>query len=70
MPGATAIELHDRLRDLMDELATARRAGLSANGTYMDDLGSEIARCRAAYVLLAVTEMASHRALLCGRLEG
>lgn len=70
MAAATAIELHDRLCELMGELAAARRTGLTANGAYMHDLGGEIARCRAAYVALAVTEMASQRALLIGRQLG
>jgi hypothetical protein len=60
--SATAARLH--LQSLTAERLDAVEAGLSANATYMAALESEIAATRSAYVMLAVTELASLRASL------
>ena len=51
-------------------LALADWAGLSSNREYMDDLEDEISGCRDAFVGAAVTEIASLRGALGGRLSG
>ena len=67
---ADAAELRGRLVVLNAERAAAALAGLDANREYMDDLESEIAAERTAYVGTAVTEIATLRAALSGPLHG
>ena len=62
---------HRHHLDLLNaERAAAGLYGLTANREYMDDLESEIAAERAAYVGTAVTEIAMLRAALSGPLRG
>jgi hypothetical protein len=58
------------LEVLEAERATAHLAGLESNAEYMDDLHSEITGYRIAYTGLAVTEIATLRGELSGRLQG
>ena len=67
---ATAVHLRQRLWALQGERLEALEAGLGANRLFMDDLERELEYTRAAYVGTAVTEIASLRAGLSGRLEG
>jgi hypothetical protein len=62
--------VRQHLQVLETERATAHLAGLSSNFEYMDDLLSEIEGYRSAYVGLAVTELATLRGELSGRLQG
>jgi hypothetical protein len=66
----TAAELRHHLQDLCAERALALTEGLDAVPAYMADLDGEIAAVNAAFVGAAVTEIASLRAQLSGRLEG
>jgi hypothetical protein len=65
---AGTVRLH--LEVLEAERATAHLAGLDSNSEYMGDLLAEIDGYRIAYVGLAVTELATLRGELAGRLEG
>ena len=69
-PLITAADHRNRLVDLNAERAAATLEGLGENGTYMTDLESEIASERAAYVGMAVTEIATLRAEISGPLLG
>ena len=60
----TAHDLRLRLASLLDERIDAAQAGLAAHGAYRRDLDADVAACRAAYVGLAVTEIATLRAEL------
>ena len=62
----TATDARQQLQRLQAERLDAVDAGLEANALYMEDLESDIAASRAAYVSLAVTEIASLRAQLSG----
>jgi hypothetical protein len=62
----TATDARQQLQRLQAERLDAVDAGLGANALYMEDLESDIAASRAAYVSLAVTEIASLRAQLSG----
>lgn len=62
----TATEARLQLFRLTAELHDARDIGLTANRTYLGDLETEITETRAAYVGLAVTEIATLRAELSG----
>jgi hypothetical protein len=66
----SAIERQHRLQALEAERALAWIEGLSSDSAYMDDLRSEIAATRSAYVATAVTEIATLRAQLSGPQEG
>jgi hypothetical protein len=66
--SATAARL--RLQSLTAERLDAVEAGLGVNATYMTALESEITATRNAYVMLAVTELASLRAALAGATLG
>ena len=66
----SAIEKQHELQALEAERALAWIEGLSSNSAYMDDLRSEIAATRSAYVAMAVTEIATLRAELSGPQEG
>jgi hypothetical protein len=69
-PIPTAAARRRHLLELNAEHAAADLAGLSANRAYMDDLEDEIAAERHAYVGMAVTEIATLRAVLSGPLHG
>ncbi len=62
----TATDARLRLFQLTAELNDARDIGLAANATYLGDLETEITETRAAYIGLAVTEIATLRAELSG----
>lgn len=68
--AVTAADLRHHLGVLNAERAAAGLYGLNDNREYMDDLESEIAAERAAYVGMAVTEIATLRAVLSGPLRG
>ena len=68
----TATDARQQLNRLQAERLDAVDAGLGDNALYMDELESDIASSRVAYVALAVTEIATLRAQLsrpAGRLE-
>jgi hypothetical protein len=62
----TATDARNRLHRLQAERLDAVEAGLGDNALYMADLENDIAASHAAYVGLAVTEIASLRAQLSG----
>ena len=62
----TATDAHMELRRLTAERLDAVEAGLGGNDLYMTSLEQDVAAARAAYVGLAVTEIASLRARLGG----
>jgi hypothetical protein len=62
----TATDARTELRRLEAERLEAVRIGLDDNARYMDDLERDIETSRAAYVGLAVTEIATLRAQLSG----
>jgi hypothetical protein len=66
----TASDLRLQLGRLMAERLDAAEAGLGSNARYMRDLEGDLAAARAAYVGLAVTEIASLRAHVSGRQVG
>ena len=68
--NATAVDVKEHLEVLESERALAGLMGLDANPLYAEDLATELAATRAAYVGVAVTEIASLRALLHGPLQG
>ena len=59
-------DARQQLQRLQAERLDAVDAGLGSNELYMEDLESDIAASRTAYVALAVTEIASLRAQLSG----
>lgn len=66
----TAVDARYQLGLVLDERVEAVAAGLDANAAYMRDLESDVAAYEAAYVGLAVTEIAVLRADLGGALQG
>jgi hypothetical protein len=62
----TATDARNRLTRLQAERLDAVEAGLGDNALYMADLENDIAQSHAAYVGLAVTEIATLRAQLGG----
>jgi hypothetical protein len=66
----TATDARHQLQRLQVERLDAVDAGLGSNELYMEDLESDIAASRTAYVALAVTEIASLRAELSGAQHG
>jgi hypothetical protein len=62
----TATDFRMQLCRLTAERHDAADVGLTANAAYMAELEADIAECREAYVLLAVTEIATLRAQLSG----
>ena len=64
--STTALEARDHLLQLEAERAAALGEGLGEVAAYMDDLHTEIDHRRAAYIALAVTEIATLRAELFG----
>ena len=69
-PQMTATDARQQLQRLQVERLDAFDAGLGSNELYMEDLESDIAASRTAYVALAVTEIASLRAELSGAQHG
>ena len=61
-----AADVRTQLVQLTAERLEATEAGLTSDPAYMAELASDIAEARAAYTLLAVTEIASFRAELSG----
>ena len=68
LTSASDIERH--LQELYAERALATVEGLDGNAVYMSSLETEIAATRSAFVGLAVTEIATLRGELSGRLQG
>jgi hypothetical protein len=66
----SAADLQDYLTQLQAERALASLEGLDGNATYLADLNGALAEAEHAYVLAAVTEIASLRAELSGALAG
>ena len=66
----SSIEALNRLTELQAERAAAIEHGLAVVAAYMDELESEIAQSRHAYVGAAVTDIANLRAWLSGPLAG
>jgi hypothetical protein len=64
------LEARSRIAELKAERQSALDAGLGGNATYMRDLDADIAHSVAAYVGIAVTEIASLRAQLGAPLQG
>jgi hypothetical protein len=62
----TATDARQQLQRLQAERLDAVEAGLGENAFYMTELETDIAASRAAYVALAVTEIATLRAQLSG----
>lgn len=62
----SAIEMQGHLQQLQAERALALIEGLEDSAAYMADLDGEIAAIRRAYVVAAVTEIATLRAELSG----
>ena len=69
-PIPTATDVREHLQLLLVERELAVVEGLAGNAPYMADLEDEITATRAAYIGAAVTEIATLRAELSGRLEG
>jgi hypothetical protein len=66
----SAFELHTQLLELQAERALAQDTGVAKIASYMADLERDIARSHAAFVGAAVTEIATLRGQLSGRLNG
>jgi hypothetical protein len=66
----TALDAGLQLAELTAERRAAISAGLGENALYMEQLDGEIGAVRAAYVGLAVTEIATLRAELGGAQYG
>ena len=66
----SAVDVRHHLDDLLAERSLADASGLTAIEAYRADLDTEIAAVRSAYVGAAVTEIATLRGLLSGRLQG
>jgi hypothetical protein len=66
----TATAARQQLQRLQAERLDAVDAGLGDNALYMNELESDIASSRVAYVALAVTEIATLRGQLSGAQVG
>jgi hypothetical protein len=66
----TPARVKAHLDELLEERALARTGPLGHNATYMADLDAEIDACHAAYVGVAVTEIAVRRSMQHGPLRG
>ncbi len=66
----TATDARTELRRLTAERLDAVEAGLGGNDHYMSQLDQEVAAARAAFVGLALTEIATFRAQLGGPQRG
>jgi len=69
-PAVTAVELRRHLIQLETERSAAVREGLAEVTPYMADLVAELEYRRHAYVVTAVTEIATLRAELFGPQTG
>jgi Na+-translocating ferredoxin:NAD+ oxidoreductase RnfC subunit len=69
-PTASPTILAQHLRELRAERALVRAGGVVTGGASLADLEEEIAACAHAYVGAVVTEIATSRAELSGRLLG
>jgi hypothetical protein len=65
-----AVEIQEALRLLYVERALAETSGLHLNREYMAELERDIVTHRHAYTGAALTEIATLRGELSGRLEG
>jgi hypothetical protein len=68
--GYGTAELQERIERLESERALAALTGLIDDAAYMADLQADIVAASAAYVGVAVTQIASLRGQLSGRLHG
>ena len=68
--ATSAAGVREQLQNLLVERALANVEGLTASALYMADLEDEIAATRTAYVGAAITEIATLRGELSGRLHG
>jgi hypothetical protein len=68
--GYGTAELREQMTLLESERALASLTGLIDDSAYMADLQADIVAASAAYVGVAVTEIASLRGQLGGRLHG
>jgi hypothetical protein len=68
--GYSTAEVRERIAHLEAEQALAGLTGLTEDPAYMADLQADIAAASAAYVGVAVTEIASLRGQLSGRIHG
>jgi hypothetical protein len=68
--SSASVTARRELDRLLEERRHALRTGLGDNRLYMADLDAELDAARAAYVGLAVTEIAGFRAALSGRQVG
>ncbi len=66
----SAVDVRHHLDDLLAERSLADAQGLLDVDAYRSDLESEIAAIRSAWVGAAVTEIATFRGQLSGRLQG
>jgi hypothetical protein len=66
----SAVEVAEHLQLLLLEAALAEVEGLDANAAYMADLREEITATRDAYLGAAITDIATLRGQLSGRLLG
>ncbi len=66
----SAVDVRHHLDDLLAERSLADAQGLLDVDAYRSDLDSEIAAIRSAWVGAAVTEIATFRGQLSGRLQG
>jgi hypothetical protein len=66
----SSYDLRAHMVALSAERLEARQAGLGHNATYMAELAVDLAAANAAYIGLAVTEIASLRGELSGPLVG
>ena len=66
----SAADLRVHLSRLGAERLDAADAGLDANAAYMDSLEGDLADARHAYIVAALTEIATLRAELGGPLNG
>jgi hypothetical protein len=69
-PHMTPELIRDEIQALYRERRDARDLGLDENTTYMASLEADLDAWRRAYAAAAVTELASGRAELSGRLVG
>jgi hypothetical protein len=70
MTNVTSAHARRVMTRLLAERSTALATGLAQNAVYMDDLEADLEAARAAYVGLAVTEIATLYGELFGRQTG
>ena len=69
-PTMTALDARSHLSRLQAERLNAVKAGLGGDSVYMTDLHDDITAASAAYIGLAMTELATLRAELGGSQNG